>query len=88
MSLNKQSDVKNHLSARYRTEIHLQPPVSKADATGHSSTALDAENAKPSEFVKDNSMEHANLDKPMTPTVKSAGPIDPQASATSRSSQK
>src|SRR6476620_7463164 len=33
MSLFKKADVKNHLSARHRTEIHLQPE-SQADATG------------------------------------------------------
>lgn len=33
MSLIKKADVKNHLSARHRTEIHLQPE-SQADATG------------------------------------------------------
>lgn len=35
MSLIRKSDVKNHLSARHRTEIHLQPPI-QADATGFS----------------------------------------------------
>jgi hypothetical protein len=34
MSFNKQSDEKNHLSARHRTEIHLTYPESQADATG------------------------------------------------------
>ncbi len=33
MSLIKKADVKNHLSTRHRTEIHLQPE-SQADATG------------------------------------------------------
>ena len=33
MSLIKQTDVKNHLSARHRTGIHLQPAIN-ADATG------------------------------------------------------
>jgi len=33
MSLIKRSDVKNHLSARHRTEMHLAPE-SQADATG------------------------------------------------------
>lgn len=33
MSLIKKTDVKNHLSARHRTEIHLEPAV-QADATG------------------------------------------------------
>ena len=33
MSLIKKTDVKNHLSARHRTEIHLQPAI-QADAIG------------------------------------------------------
>ena len=34
MSLIKKADVKNHLSARHRTEIHLARPGSQSDATG------------------------------------------------------
>ena len=34
MSLIDKTDVKNHLSARYRTQIHLTPPASQPDATG------------------------------------------------------
>jgi hypothetical protein len=34
MSLIKQADVKNHLSARHRTEIHLARPEGNSDATG------------------------------------------------------
>lgn len=43
MSLHKQSDVKNHLSPRYRTKIHLCKPVlgavpaSTAPVTGSTS---------------------------------------------------
>jgi hypothetical protein len=33
MSLIKKTDVKNRLSARHRTEIHLEPAI-QADATG------------------------------------------------------
>ncbi len=36
MSLIKKSDVKNHLSPRHRTQIHLCPPESQPDATGFS----------------------------------------------------
>lgn len=36
MSLHKQSDVKNHLSRRTRSEIHLIQPTSQPDATGFS----------------------------------------------------
>ena len=33
MSITRKTDVKNHLSARHRTEIHLEPAI-QADATG------------------------------------------------------
>ena len=33
MSIIKKTDVKNHLSARHRTEIHLEPDI-HADAKG------------------------------------------------------
>ena len=33
MSLIKKTDVKNHLSPRHRTEIHLEPAI-QADSTG------------------------------------------------------
>lgn len=88
MSLIKQSDVKNHLSSHHRTQIHLQPPVSQPDATGLSSAEPDAKNANPTEFVKDYSMEHAISGKPVTPTVNSAGFIEPLAFAASKSAQK
>jgi hypothetical protein len=34
MSLIEKTDVKNHLSARHRTQIHLAPPPSRPDAAG------------------------------------------------------
>ena len=34
MSLVKQTDVKNHVSLRCRSKIHLCEPVSQPDATG------------------------------------------------------
>ena len=34
MSLIKKADVKNHLSVRHRTGIHLVRPKSQSDATG------------------------------------------------------
>ena len=36
MSFDKQSDVKNHLSHRTRSQIHLIEPISQNDATGDS----------------------------------------------------
>jgi hypothetical protein len=34
MSLDEKSDVRNHLSARHHTQIHLTPPASQPDAIG------------------------------------------------------
>jgi hypothetical protein len=36
MSLIRKSDLKNHLSPRYRSKIHLCEPVSQPDAIGYS----------------------------------------------------
>lgn len=41
MSLTKKSDVKNHLSSRYRRGIHLTPRASLPDATGFSGEQSD-----------------------------------------------
>ena len=40
MSNLRKTDVKNHLSTRFRTEIHLCPPGSLPDATGFSEEEL------------------------------------------------
>jgi hypothetical protein len=52
MSLIKKADVKNHLSARHRTEIHLQPD-SQADATGFPHDDNAGDDPKATESVKD-----------------------------------
>ena len=40
MSIIRKSDVKNHLSPRFRTQIHLCEPESLPDATGFSDQEL------------------------------------------------
>jgi hypothetical protein len=62
MSLIKQSDVKNHLSPRFRTKIHLRQPESQPDATGFSAAEPDAINATESSFTEDFVAEHSALD--------------------------
>lgn len=57
MSIIKKTDVKNHLSARHRTEIHLLPAI-QADATGFPHDE-DAEGPR-----KDNEPEHAAIVPP------------------------
>lgn len=41
MSLIKKSDVKNHLSPRHRTRIHLAAPASQTDTMGFSGEQSD-----------------------------------------------
>jgi len=59
MSLIRQSDVKNHLSPRFRTKIHLCQPESQPDATGFSAAELDAIETTPSDFTADFVAEHS-----------------------------
>jgi hypothetical protein len=47
MSLIKKSDVKNHLSAHHRTEIHLTHPQSQSDATGFAHEEHESKSADP-----------------------------------------
>ena len=56
MSLIKQSDVKNHLSPQFRTEIHLCQPESPPVATGYSVAEPDA---NPLSFAEDFLGEHS-----------------------------
>ena len=67
MSLIKQSDVKNHLSPRYRTKIHLCQPVSQPDATGYSVGEPDIIKANPSNFAADFVAEHSSPGVAATP---------------------
>jgi hypothetical protein len=55
MSLIKKSDVKNHLSNRYRNRngIHLQPPVSQPDATGFSGEQPERADSSANNTVED-----------------------------------
>ena len=52
MSLIKKSDVKNHLSAHHRTEIHLARPESQSDATGFAHEEVTVEDPKVSDPVE------------------------------------
>jgi hypothetical protein len=56
----RQSDVKNHLSPRFRTKIHLCEPASQPDATGFSAAEPDAIKASPSTFADDFLAEHSS----------------------------
>ncbi|MFZ0393889.1 MAG: hypothetical protein WCF17_01200 [Terracidiphilus sp.] len=87
MSLITQSDVKNHLSPRYRTKIHLCEPESQPDATGFSVGEPDAIQANPLSFAEDFIAEHSPSCAALAPDKPLVGSIGPQAPATSRSVQ-
>ena len=70
MSQIRQSDVKNHLSPRFHTKIHLCDPVSNADATACSVPEPDAIKFDPAVFAKDFVAEHS-----LSGTA--VGPADP-----------
>ena len=84
MSLVKGSDVKNHLSPRFRTKIHPWPLLSQPDATGFSVPEPDTISANSSEFAKDYVGEHSSSGVAVAPADPVAGPIRPQASAPSK----
>ena len=52
MSLIKRSDVKNHLSPRFRTKIHLCQPESQPDATGFSGGRTGRNQSKSIDFCR------------------------------------
>jgi len=85
MSLHKQSDVKNHLSPRFGTKIHLCKPVS--DAAGLSVTEPDAIKAVPLGFAEDFLAEHSSSGKGPASTGPMTGSINPQAPAASKSTR-
>ncbi len=82
MSLHKQSDVKNHLSPRYRTKLHLFDPVS--NAAGLSVDKSDATKAAPLGFAEDFLAEHSRSGKG-APAGVMAGSISTQVAEVSKS---
>jgi hypothetical protein len=86
MSNIRQSDVKNHLSPRFRAKIHLCDPVSQPDATGFSGAEPDA-TAIPSGFAKDFLAEHSSPGAAVVSAGKSAISTEPQTATKSKSAQ-
>jgi hypothetical protein len=87
VSLIKKSDVKNHLSPRHRTEIHLCPPESQPDATGFSAAESGAEQPDASDSAKDPVAGHSSSGSAPAQGNPSIGSIGRQAPATSKSVQ-
>jgi hypothetical protein len=87
VSLIKKSDVKNHLSPRHRTQIHLCPPESPPDATGFSAAEPDAIKESPEAFSKDFTAEHSSIATPAASDGLLPGSTRAHAAATSISVQ-
>ncbi len=85
MSLHKQGDVKNHLSSRYRTKIHLCEPVS--GAAGLSVDEPDAIKAVPSGFAEDFLGEHSSSGAVSAPAGLVSGSINRHAAAASKNAR-
>ena len=87
MSLVKGSDVKNHLSLKFRTEIHLCTPESQSDATGFSGAECDIDKAKVAGFVADFVAEHSSPRGDAAPTDQLPGSFQPEVPEVSKSAQ-
>jgi hypothetical protein len=83
MSIVKKSDVKNHLSPRYRTKIHLSQP----DATGFSGAEPDVIKENPATFSKDFTAEHSSIAIPVASADLLTGSTPPQSPLVSKSAQ-
>ncbi|MGA8089757.1 MAG: hypothetical protein WCA10_20965 [Terracidiphilus sp.] len=68
MSLIKKADVKNHLSARHRSEIHLARPVGQSDATDFAHEDPASEDPKGNESVE-NPLNISTPNKPDTTPI-------------------
>ncbi len=87
MSDVKKSDVKNHLSPRNRTQIHLCSLERAPDATGYSVAEADAVQASPVSFAEDFVQEHSSPDTVLAQGTPDLGSFGPQAPAASKSVQ-
>lgn len=87
MSVVKKSDVKNHLSPRYRTQIHLCQPESAPDATDFSATETDALQSNSLNLSDGFAVEYSPSGIVVAPDNPQIDSIGPQAPAASRGVQ-
>jgi hypothetical protein len=87
MSNFRQSDVKNHLSPRFRTKIHLSQPESQPDATGFSGAELEITKENQATFSKDFTAEHSSIATPVASADLLTDPNRPQSSLVSKCAQ-
>ena len=73
MSNIEKSDVKNHLSPRFRMQIHLCQPESQPDATGFSGEELAGPEPKASPSIED------RLNRSSTNGQKSIAAVPPKS---------
>jgi hypothetical protein len=79
--------VKDQLSPRFHTKIHLCDPVSQPDASGYSAPEPDAINANPSTFVQDFVAEHSSSGAAVAPADPVIGSIRLLVPTASKSAQ-
>jgi hypothetical protein len=87
VSLIKKSDVKNHLSPRHRTQIHLCPPESQPDATGFSAVESGTDQPDASDSAKDLDAERSSSGSALAQDSPLIGSMGPQTPAKSKSVQ-
>ncbi len=87
MSNMQKSDVKNHLSPRFQTKIHLVPAVSLPDATGISSAESGADQPDSSGFARDFLADHSTSGATPTTGKPLPDPISSQLPAAAKSAR-
>lgn len=88
MSLTKKSDVKNHLSARWRAGSRSHLTASQPNAAGFSGSEPGAVKADPSGFVEDFHGEHSSHGITMEPVAHLTSSVDIQVPAAPGNPQK
>ena len=78
MSLTKKSDVKNHLSSRYRRGIHLTPRANLPDATGFSGEQSDRAESATGD-VTEQPLPQPGIAVPVVPPIVSEPDLRPAA---------
>jgi hypothetical protein len=72
--LNRQSDVKKHLSAHVRTHLHVASPPTESDRTGFSENAVPVVDPSASEPVLNSAADVAPFVLPAVAIVPAASP--------------
>jgi hypothetical protein len=87
MSIFKRSDVKNHLSLRFRARTYLNASNTQPRATGILATGPDTTGEGPSQFALDFSTQHTSAGASPTSHAKPDGSAGSQEPGTSKSAQ-